>query len=292
MKRITGQLRVFNRSLHIFSRADVKTTVSRYPRHSMASLRRFSGRDDRLKSEVLFFGFRMVARIAGHVLGGFKRSGKWESQPYYVLLLTIGAPLGLISCFTLMFGRLELVPISDRRHYVWMSEEEEINLAMSAKEELLIKEGSRVLPSTHPSSMLVRAIAKDLLAALPRPEKTVSHVGLSSEDIFDTSFPLDGPGGKIGHFDLENPDITVIESAVVNAFVLPNGAIFVYTGLHGTFVLSVLKSLLSCVFTACVCMQVCWEWRTRQEDWPRFSDMKYPMPLPTTPPRQWVCCRC
>jgi hypothetical protein len=150
---------------------------------------------------------RVMFQIWVRVVLRMWRDGEFRGKHGRQLLLwTVGAPCaGALGCGGLYAASgLDINPETGRWRGIYMSRATELELGKEGAESVLRHEHARLLPREHPSAQYVQGVASMILAAV-----------------------VDNPG-----FD---PDLDwqvhVIKSAVQNAFVLPDGQIFVYTGL-------------------------------------------------------------
>ncbi|KAF0700459.1 Aste57867_8988 [Aphanomyces stellatus] len=146
---------------------------------------------------------RVAARVVGYGLGHMHKTGalyKYGRGTFYGI---VGVPLLFGGAFLLM--HTESIPISGRSHLVFLSKSDEDTLSEEAVANILAQEGTTCLPPTHATYQAVHAITGHLLEVC-RAERLVP--------------PL-------------STDMTlhVIDAPIANAFVLPNGTIFVYTGI-------------------------------------------------------------
>eukprot|EP01031_Cornospumella_fuschlensis_P022967 gene22967-27947_t len=98
----------------------------------------------------------------------------------------------------------EHIPYSNRLHLVFLDHDEEADLAQEAAEEVLKKEGKTLLPARHPLYQTSQTVAANLVETCRRDGLLPSHLDFK---------------------------LHIIESPIPNAFVLPNGHIFIYTGI-------------------------------------------------------------
>ncbi|PJF18897.1 hypothetical protein PSACC_01314 [Paramicrosporidium saccamoebae] len=95
---------------------------------------------------------------------------------------------------------LEAAPITGRRRFINMSPSQEQQLGELGLHEMLAQYRGAVLPSSHSAAKLVEKVARRLIASLDQDNETKWRV-------------------------------FVVDSPTANAFVLPSGDIFVFTGL-------------------------------------------------------------
>jgi len=106
---------------------------------------------------------------------------------------------------------LERVPITGRTHFVGLSAQAELQLGESAHHSLRKQYAGRILPEHHPATQAVKYVGNRIIKSL------------------NTLSEKDQPAR------LENIswEFTVIDSPEINAFVLPGGKVYVFTGLLG-----------------------------------------------------------
>jgi predicted Zn-dependent protease len=97
-------------------------------------------------------------------------------------------------------SHLEASPITGRRRFMTVSPEQEMAIAQQSYNQVMQQYGQAILPSSHPYSRLVTKVMKRLIAAA------------GMED--DASW-----------------EVHVIQSDEKNAFVLPGGKVFVFSGI-------------------------------------------------------------
>ncbi|OBZ88808.1 Mitochondrial metalloendopeptidase OMA1 [Choanephora cucurbitarum] len=105
---------------------------------------------------------------------------------------------------TVMFGgyyvtHLERVPISNRVRFMDVTPRQEEAMAIQAYHEVMAQFGRRILPANHPYSRFVRKVAQRLV--------------------------------RVSGMDHMKWEFYVIDSPERNAFVLPGGKVFVFTGI-------------------------------------------------------------
>lgn len=186
------------------------------PKLPSQQLRRNS---NRARSEVIFFVVRMVARFLGRGLSRHIRNLPAEtsksspkqilvrksSQGAFIRYLALSSPVILLGSYAFFYSRWEVVPLTNRHHLVWMTKQDEIELSGFAKQAVVNKEKNRILPEENQTVKQIRRIVEMFAEVLV----------------------------ELGHLDpgLASFDVNVIESSTANAFVLPNGSIFIYTGI-------------------------------------------------------------
>ena len=137
---------------------------------------------------------------------GIERSGGWnrghQEEPQRNLL---GRPAVIISSIFGIFGiyyftHREIVPVSGRTRFITVSKASEIEMGNQGFRELFYQFKNQMLPRNHPDFQAVSQVAFNLIKAN----------GLESYCEWEV-------------FVVNNPQL--------NAFVLPNGKIFVFTGI-------------------------------------------------------------
>ncbi|KAI8052053.1 peptidase family M48-domain-containing protein [Syncephalis plumigaleata] len=111
-------------------------------------------------------------------------------------LLLGGGALGIGGYYV---THLETVPMTGRRRFMSMSPENEEKLAKISYNGVMQEFGRNILPPSHPITVFVRRVAERIIQAS-------------------------------GMTDL-NWEVFVIDSPIPNAFVLPGGKVFVFTGI-------------------------------------------------------------
>ncbi|XP_076925268.1 mitochondrial metalloendopeptidase OMA1-like [Bidens hawaiensis] len=119
----------------------------------------------------------------------------------------------------------EQIPYSKRKHFMLISGKIETWVGEYSFENMKDKYKGCVLPDTHPKSVRVRTIMKDVTEAL--------QTGLNKQDLnhgHDKRVKL-----GISHAKGLEWEIIVVKSNDVNAYCLPGGKIIVFTGLLERF---------------------------------------------------------
>lgn len=122
-----------------------------------------------------FTGGRRSYYVDRYQVQHFRRRGahRWFENPRTVLLVVVVGTTGVL---TIYYGNLETVPYTKRTHFVLLSPRVERQLGETQFEQLKAELKERILPPTHPDSIRVRLIAKDIVEALQRglrqPERT------------------------------------------------------------------------------------------------------------------------
>ena len=169
-------------------------------------VRSFSRKDsaNEVYGQITFFFLRAVARILGQGVSYAYRSGLYKQIPVKKLLMVLATPFVAGGAFFLVNS--ERVPYSDRLHYVWLDEEEELDLSEQNRRIILHEEQDRILPKEEEIYKVTWRIVNDML-------------DVCEED------------GIISRQRRNGFNLNIIKSKIPNAFVLPDGSIFVYTGL-------------------------------------------------------------
>ncbi|CAM9377034.1 unnamed protein product, partial [Ectocarpus fasciculatus] len=140
---------------------------------------------------------RFAGRIAGHIVKSAIKGGHSK-----VFIQGIGGLTIVGTGLYMMYS--ETIPYSQRRHLVYMSTQEEAELSEEAVKQILQREQSSILSENTEEVKTVTAVANNIIRVC-RDDGVVAP-----------------------HIDFK---IHVIDSPVQNAFVLPNGSIFIYSGI-------------------------------------------------------------
>ncbi|KAI3909068.1 hypothetical protein MKW98_011429 [Papaver atlanticum] len=140
--------------------------------------------------------------------------------------------------------RLERIPYSKRFHLILISTDLERRLGeLCFKDDLKIYEG-KILPETHPVSVRVKSISKDIIEALQTGlgyEKVGSGLGYNNEEVQDDDMrrvkKCRKNGFKVATYHLEglNWEIVVVDEPIVSASCIAGGKVVVFTGLLNHF---------------------------------------------------------
>jgi len=146
---------------------------------------------------------RAGAHLLGYSLGFIRRLGPRKFFKYFGVG-TIYCVTGIIGCGSMYcFTQYsDTVPISSRRQLVFLTPDEEDKIGSEAAHKTLLKESRRLLGESHLTTMTVKRIVNDLVEVCQRENLTRKYFS-----------------------------VKVIDAPIANAFVFPNGSIFVYTGL-------------------------------------------------------------
>lgn len=138
-------------------------------------------------------------------------------NPKLVLtVLLVGSGIAV----TIYYGNVETIPYTKRKHILILSQKSERELGEFMFKKMKVDEyKGRILPATHPTSIRVTKISKDIIKALQR--------GLKKES----------KDGKSGNAYLKGLkwEVVVVKDKTVNAFCVPGGKIVVFTGLMKHF---------------------------------------------------------
>ncbi|KAF9615880.1 hypothetical protein IFM89_026806 [Coptis chinensis] len=112
-------------------------------------------------------GFKRSYYVDRNQVHHFRPRGprRWFQNPRKVLILVL---VGGGVIITLVYGNIETVPYTKRKHFVLLSRSLEKELGQREFERLKKSMKGKILPAIHPMSIRVRLIAKDLIEALQR----------------------------------------------------------------------------------------------------------------------------
>jgi predicted Zn-dependent protease len=183
----------------------LKIPNSHSRRFSSAS-QRSNGRGNDSSFQTAVFVGRAVARIVPQLYKSAPVQQFLGKNPKLMWILVIIPAVGAV---LLLISHAERVPFSGRLQFLFLNSAAELNLGSQAAEQVIQRENQRILGPENPTSQQVQEITRRILrVAAENPE-------------------LSGKA-EISKVPWR---VSVIESNVANAFVLPNGDIFVYTGL-------------------------------------------------------------
>ncbi|GJR78738.1 mitochondrial metalloendopeptidase OMA1-like protein isoform X1 [Tanacetum coccineum] len=156
-------------------------------------------------------------------------SERWSNNHKIVFIVVI---VGTGTWVTSKFGYVETIPYTNRKHLILLSQKEEKRLGESYLKKL--KDNTykgNFLPATHPHSVRVTAISRNIIVALQRELKKPNAV------LDDMS----GQSTNKGKYKREHSaidyllglkwEVMVVNDENVNAFCVPGGKIVVFTGL-------------------------------------------------------------
>ncbi|KAK1619487.1 hypothetical protein QYE76_025004 [Lolium multiflorum] len=128
---------------------------------------------------------------------------------------------------TIRDGTFEIVPYTNRSHLIIYTPEQERELGESYFANLKKELGKKILPPSHPDSVRVRGLAKEILRA--------AHRGLADASDAAANQRNKSRQPQTKHLDGINWEVLVVKDNAVNAFCTPGGKIVVYTGLLDRF---------------------------------------------------------
>ncbi|KAJ3293963.1 hypothetical protein HDU79_011728 [Rhizoclosmatium sp. JEL0117] len=132
--------------------------------------------------------------------GGGYQYFQQRSVPFYQNkrnLAIVGGGAGLVGLY--YATHLETVPISNRTRFMDMTKEDEEMMGKQAFEETMREFGKAIVPAYHPTAQFVHRVARDIIRV---------------SGIKDVDW-----------------EIYLIDSPQKNAFVIPGGKVFVFTGI-------------------------------------------------------------
>lgn len=158
----------------------------------------------------------MLLRMAGRLLGNMAhviRTRKLhKSRPHLVAALLL-VPTTLGGVF--LVSHLEEAPLSGRTQLVFLDSEQEMELGVMAASQVFKEEKDFILPKHAPETQTVHDVAVELLKGLQAASSSSTRPDPRLQE-------------RIAALHWE---VSVIQSDVANAFVVPSGSIFVYTAL-------------------------------------------------------------
>ncbi|KAJ0713964.1 putative peptidase M48 [Helianthus annuus] len=167
----------------------------------------------------------------------FRRSGScyrcyhvdrhYDPPKILYIVVVVGFGIGVAICF----GNVETIPYTHRKHLVVMPYmyERKIGVRMFEKKKARYKE--RVLPKTHPESVRVRMILKDVVEALHRDLKREDLNYASENGAALMAMTKKGVKLATSHLEGLEWEVLVVKNDIVNAYCLPGGKIVVFTGI-------------------------------------------------------------
>lgn len=194
---------VNSRSIHSFVRAQTKSHCNNKPKVYFQQRCHFSNKKN-LGNELSFLVLRLAVRGFGQFVGYLWRSGQLRQLPLKKLLLYFGIPIAIGGGY--VYYNSERVPYSNRLHFLWLDRDTELELSALGKEEIFEKEKGKFLSEKEE----IYRVTKNIVDSLLR---------VCEEDKILTSR------------EREQFSLHIIQSKIPNAFVLPDGTIFVYTGI-------------------------------------------------------------
>lgn len=120
---------------------------------------------------------------------------RWAQHPrFYYHVAGIGGTMGGVYVYN-----LEEVPVSHRRRFNIVGKEKEKEAGQMMYQQTMQQYGNQILPAYHPKSRMVRRVL----------DRLIPHSGLQDEDW----------------------EVHVIDDPMKNAFVIPGGRVFVFSGI-------------------------------------------------------------
>ncbi|KAN0065064.1 metalloendopeptidase [Thecaphora frezii] len=161
----------------------------------------------------------LTRQAAGGRPGGFRRGRGGSKTPSTPLIVIV---IGGASVYYVY--HLEQVPETGRWRFMNVSGEQEIAMGLESYQQVLREHRDRILPHDHPYSRYVRKTAARIISALEHGSSTVVKLGS-----VDVALSPDHGSGRHRQTDWEV--FVINDPDQKNAFVLPGGKIFVFTGI-------------------------------------------------------------
>ncbi|XP_078448005.1 peptidase family M48 family protein [Wolffia australiana] len=185
-----------------------------------------------------------------------RRAHRWFENPRTVV---VAVAVGGAATATVYYGNVEAVPYTKRTHVVLLSPRLERQLGESQFEQLKAALKDQLLPPTHPDSVRVRLIARQVVNALQRGLATDEPVWRDAdpslgyvadgdwrgegEEVLDEGWvrrsrregKARGVRSATEHLQGLKWEVVVARNPVTNAMCLPGGKIVVFTGLLDHF---------------------------------------------------------
>lgn len=162
---------------------------------------------------------RLLPQLPGGKGGNNFTRGTKSGQYYIYVIVGAGGIYYVI--------HLEKVPSTGRYRFIDVSPAQERALGQEAFQETMQQVRHQILPGNDPRVRHVRAVAERIVEAARRSEHPSDHLNMG--------FQEDG-GIKTGHAETSKDNIdwevfVIQDDKQANAFVLPNGKIFVFSGI-------------------------------------------------------------
>ena len=146
--------------------------------------------------QLVILGLRAVARFLPYLWRSGWVQRQYQRYPKLAILLLI-IPAAVV---VYVASHASFTPYSNRLHFTFLGPEEELSLGNQAYSEVVSTERERLLQPNDPAVQQVKEVAGNILR-------------VAVED------------GVIDSGSIKNWEVNVIESNVVNAFVLPSGQV-------------------------------------------------------------------
>ncbi|UZJ52659.1 hypothetical protein CBS101457_001979 [Exobasidium rhododendri] len=199
--------------------------------HRQANYRRF-GEPASISSNNAVSGIP-IQQLIQLARGGGSRGGKKGGGGGYKKGNRSGAIIGVVLALggTYYFFHLEKVPSTGRWRFIDVNNQQEKQMGEESFNQVLEENRGKLLPSNDKRVKFVHSVAERIVAAAQRSDHPSDHLDFGSMN----------DGIKVGnsrsmqqrpHSDGSVEwEVFVINSDEKNAFVLPNGKIFVYSGI-------------------------------------------------------------
>jgi predicted Zn-dependent protease len=151
--------------------------------------------------------------------GGGRRKGLMANGSILVVVAGLGG--------TYYVFHLEKVPSTGRWRFIDVSSKQEKQMGQESFQQILQENRGKLLPSSDSRVKYVHSVAEKILEAVKRSEHQSDHMGMGSMNDGGIKFGSENSSSK----DQVEWEVFVIQDEQKNAFVLPNGKIFVYSGI-------------------------------------------------------------
>ncbi|KAG9286464.1 hypothetical protein G9A89_014630 [Geosiphon pyriformis] len=216
--RLNSNLRIYHQlplpsytSRNVFT--NNRTSIQRFPPGKVENYKRFPHAKPFYEKQIFWVSTGVVGSLTG---ADIRTSNLRLTRVYY-------------------YTHLETVPLTGRRRFMDVSPKQEELIAQQAYREIMSQFHNKILPTWYPESKFVRQVAQRLVKVSGM--QSLYHCIINRlRKFFLTSFVpwiLFSPYSilKSPTFTDLNWEFYVISSPEKNAFVLPGGKVFVFTGI-------------------------------------------------------------